>query len=501
MRARLQIVGLACLAALGGACEGVTQVHDVYCASDSDCEDPAYPLCQLDQHTCIAGAPVTRPDLAMPQEELPDLAKGRTPVDATTRVVDLAMSSGCTMSSACADAVPLCAMGTCRACAGDSEDTLCAARNPSTPRCASGRCVACRSATASTDCPSIAPVCDSGTCRACRGSADCASGVCAADGSCVASANVINVDNMKCNGGKGADGSLAHPYCEARDALSALGGKTFVRLAGSGAPYANLSVMNDGVTVTLVGPGPGATPAATIMGGSHTGLFISGTNDTIGVDGLDIIGGNGRSDIYCSAPAGAKSSLRVVRASLHGGGDVGIFARRCDLTVDRSRIGPDNEGGGVSIQGASYAITNTFIAGNIDGAAVTLSDDATGVFAHNTVFGNVNLAGVGGIECGMGAPKAITASIVWLNDKMGGSQLSGACAVTTSDLDETVAGTGNQMLAPNFVDDVSYDLHLDATKDNSCCVDKVPTSMVDHDIDGAHRPRGAAWDIGAHELK
>jgi hypothetical protein len=55
---------------------------------------------------------------------------------------------------------------------------------------------------------------------------------------------------------------------------------------------------------------------------------------------------------------------------------------------------------------------------------------------------------------------------------------------------------------PTFTSD--YHLVANDVTNGACCVDKIAapgTPNADHDVDATHRPKGASWDIGAHEVQ
>jgi hypothetical protein len=126
------------------------------------------------------------------------------------------------------------------------------------------------------------------------------------------------------------------------------------------------------------------------------------------------------------------------------------------------------------------------------GGGVVLSQPgSTKVFEGNTVVGNSAQPGApGGVSCDMTAP--VVGSIVWGN--LGGDeQVSTACAVSYSDVDQDVMGVGNIRKDPML-----DGYHLQA---GSPCIDASdPTMASGTDVDGEPRPMNGRADIGADEL-
>ncbi len=427
-------------------------IPNVYCDQQQYfCNDPANPICDIATHLC-----------------------GPIP-DAGT---DLAM---CAASAACPDATPICA-GMCRACSSNADDAACAARSAAAPRCDSstGKCVACRADTQATDCAAATPICDQGACRKCAAHAECASLICNADGSCATDVAYVDNQNGACTGTH--SGTINDPYCDIQTALNS---KSNIHVTASNTAYSSFTVSNG--TIVIVGP------SARITGGA--GPAVSVTGGSLLLDGVEVTGAfAGQTGVYCAA-AVLGPTLTVLRSNIHDLAGVGISTNNCKLILDRDAIGPGNSGGGISITGTQYAITNCFIVGNgAAGPGVTIglgsSELAGGPgFAHDTVAKNVTLAGVAGLACNAGIT-AITNTIVWGNDTGG----SGTCNFV-----HTVT-TGN----PDFVNATgpAFDFHLAGrtTANDACCIDQLTTSPVDHDFDGRLRPQNVKWDIGAHEV-
>jgi hypothetical protein len=449
------------VAALAAGCRKVP-VRNVYCDGTSRwvCADPAYPRCDAQQKLC-----------------LPALADGG---------VDLGQAdlAGCASSADCPDDRPICDARVCRACAGSGDDGVCLGRSAATPRCfaASGSCAACAVAgVESGDCAAATPICGSGgACRGCTTHAECSAQLCNLDGSCAAAAMIAYADNAggTCTGTHAA--TLADPAC---DVAAALAVQSTVRVLGSSASYPHFSLGSGSVRIV----GADTKPSATISGDSgNPAISISGMTTTALLDELEIIGsGTNQPGVSCINTT-LGPSLAMRRCSIHGVNGVGISATNCTVALDRDQIGPGDAGGGVSLSGAPYTVTNCFIVANGSGGpGALLGSGATAMspgFMHNTVVSNA----AGGILCS--GATTIANSIVESNALM---DTSGACTLT-----------GSTSLVPEFVSASDYHLAGRTAANLACCIDQLTTSPVDHDFDGRARPQptNGKWDVGAHEV-
>lgn len=420
----------------------------------------------------------------------------------------------CMKSSDCPNDRPICESNACRACTGTSDDTECKNHNATTPRCdgQTHACVACLPANAmqSPDCTTTAPVCGTDSaCRKCQAQSECASLVCNVDGSCAPTTDVVYVDNQNgtCTGTH--TGTLGDRICEIQTAVMT-GGKPIVRVFGSSTAYARLNITSG--TITVVGPTSGTS--AKVSGDStNPAINLTGASTALTLDGLEVTGGGlGQHGIACTNGS-LGPTVNVYRSNLHGLGGAGLNATMCKVTLDRDLI-TNNSGGGISLSGSQYSITNCFIVANVStNAAVSFGPSSSPIpgsagFAHNTVAGNGGVGTLGGISCNAGAAVSIANSIVYGNSKTaaGATQLGGNCALTNVDIDDGTlpTGTGNRNLPPDFISTMpaSPDYHLTGRTANNlaCCIDQITASPVDHDYDGSTRPINIKWDIGAHEV-
>jgi hypothetical protein len=405
----------------------------------------------------------------------------------------------CMTSDECDDSRPICAAGVCRKCTSSLDNDQCVAHKPNTPRCdvPSGRCVQCVKSEDCTD--PTTPICTGEfICRKCAKHDECASGVCTMDGSCAIPNQIAVVNNaVTC------DDVLGKPYCQIQPAV--LSKTPYILVKGSATAYnaVTLAAATDNVTVTIIGPGRSASPLASVAGSGTAAVSVSvataGRRADVVLDGLDLVGSNGimkNVGVDCNV-SGGTANLTVKNSSIHDSGLVGLRNTSCNVIIDANVIGPANGGGGITLATTpSYVITNNLIGANgQNGRGVTIDDASSGTFAFNTVAGNLYPAGLGGVDCGGGAPKTLSYSIIVGNS--GASQVGAQCSLQQS-------VTGGAAGTPTFVSTTDFHLKKDDPANLACCVDKVAAPMTsgsDHDVDAVGRPIGGGWDVGADEAQ
>jgi hypothetical protein len=513
-----------------------TEPDPLYCDEATPCSDPGRPYCDLIKKECVADS-----------NQVPDLSIGDMAMEA-----DLAMP--CASSAACAAAAPICESAACRPCAGPADDAECAVHNAATPRCgASGQCARCRPDTAATDCPMNENVCENGACRACTSHGDCPSGICLDSGGCAAEATVTYVDNggmdvTSCQTNRPMrDGTQAKPYCNIQEALDA--SRNTIKVSGSAQPYGAVTVdEGNGSPVHIVGPGVGVAAAARVFALANDALTVNVSNApaamTIIIDGLDIGGSTGLNvnhAVRCTRSGASPVSLHLRGSFLHHANGELVDATDCNVSIDRSRLAnsvtfgvvvdkgsltlrrsriEQNLGGGIELKGGpTYSLQNSMIFRN-NGVALKFDNNAAGTLSFLTVAENGALNSEGAIDCGSDTnkPRLVEYSILALNARTAGAngtQIKGNQCVfqnVVAGSAETSNAAGIVKLDPVFASTTApfdYRLKTGDAANVTCCVDKVAPASVDGgaaalpsgDVDGTARPKGAAWDVGAHELQ
>ena len=516
---------VACVA-IALSCDRTGHKEGVYCDVDVDCAGGST-RCDTSLHLCIALV-----DGGLDSNE-PDQTLLCAPATASVDCVD--------------PAAPICGATGCRACAGAADDASCAARSASTPRCKpdgtmAGRCVACvpmAPVSDTSECGAATPICDvTGSCRACVVHAECGSGLCIHDGAlagrCAPVADVALVDNAGMTGAAcmtaraARDGqTAATAYCEIAEAVAA--SRKYALVRGSAQPYAAIALTDQDLVV--VGPGQAASPTARVftVGVVEVNMTVNTGAHELVLEGLDL-GGDAVMKAVRGAtctnntgsPANARPTIRDTRIHDYsqegvsatgatvtvsgatitgtGSGGAGVSATGGTVTLGRSLL-QGNSGGVVLSSGVSYTVENNLIVKNLSAATPGVSIDgaSTGVFRFNTVANNTTGAGRGGIECGAAGTKLIEASIVVGNTVLMGTQLGAQCT-----LDGVVTGSDSAtaaiMKTPVFVGANDFHLVPSNAANLDCCVDRRVTGPT-VDFDGSARPKGAAFDIGAHEVE
>ncbi len=358
--------------------------------------------------------------------------------------------------------------------------------------------------------------------------------------------------------------TLASAYCDIADALGTKPYLVVIG-RGPTAPYTPFGVNLGASAETIIGPAASGAGAAVIGGSlpaivdgaSHALVVVTGPAVAPGVtiDGFEITSSvSGVDGMHCNA-TGTGHAMRVRNSYLHDMQGDGLRNANCDLTIEDSKIS------GTDIRAieddntvaATYVIQrNIFENGNADGVYVG-AGSATGVdltFDRNIV---ANYTAGNGLQIFGNGPYRITNSFIYLNRygvdfSTGGSSpvkvfqfntlaynansaigfcdtnlvVDSSIVVNNGDAPNSLAhcssayDVSDDAGAPAFVDSnnpSTYDFHLavdtpaHTAANTACCIDKVPTTfdagapLSNHDYDGTARPKGAGYDIGAHEAK
>ena len=226
------------------------------------------------------------------------------------------------------------------------------------------------------------------------------------------------------------------------------------------------------------------------------------------LDGLTVLGNGDASVLFCNAGNSSIPNLTIVNCSFANANQEGIFIEKCNLNLTRSCIQHVNQVGLLLGFGSTDFVESVFIWNNSTGVDFK---SGNGTFAFNAIAYNT---GTNGVNCGVPS-SVISDSIVYGNMMTAGSQFmtagGGSCTLSNVVTGvDSIASAGKITASPVFKNPT--DLHLDTSVANlaanqACCIDKIsaagpspsPSPLPALDIDGSARPKGARWDIGAHE--
>lgn len=409
----------------------------------------------------------------------------------------------CESSAACSTEAPYCVAEACSATC--SSDTECPGFGQSADDkfCTDGSCVSCR-VDMPADCPSATPVCGAEGCRKCERNSECASGACAADGTCVAETSVVYVSP----GGGTAGCTRAEP-CTLTAGIALTPPRQFVVLLPG--THALPSTLTVGGTRSLIGSG---NPRPIVTNNS-TGPIISlaiGANVTF--DHLQLsgaknspTGGTTGAAVFC--PDGTTMSMpvtaRLIDVLVMQNAGSGIEARKSTVDVRESTF--TNTGRAVNVVDTNakvdrssftgnstalfldagvYTITNNFVYRN--GEGIDLFSNAGSVVEHNTIVDN----SVFGLRCqAFDGPQQFANNLLARNAE--NTPTSFNCSYPNS----ITAGTDIGPLKFKSPDAAPFDYHIQA---GSSAIDLGSSSNIMTDIDGETRPFGPGPDIGADEV-
>lgn len=399
------------------------------------------------------------------------------------------------------------------------------------------------------ECSADAPVCGvDGTCRTCALDDECASGVCAADGSCEPSERVLYVTPTGLSAGQ----CDALAPCDLYYAKSLVTAERFTIRLANGTYLLNGDFIVSGAVSKLVivggrsaalqravaGPALDVQAAELTLRGVTLNKGVRCSNATMTVSRvlfdnppsevrpwidalgctldvsdselyestgvgiaaqgkLTIVGTRIETSASHGVEANSSNNVSIQRSIIARNLGLGITAQGTNLAVDASLI-TYNRGGGIRSTFGSFDITNNVITFNGDPGASGFgglhldSSDANNRLQHNTITHNdcdVNYMPVlaGGVYCiGASAPNNLIANNFRGNTMLANAQTGGTCNFASSIISETDATLG--FAADGF--------HLLET---SPAVGAGIASNVSSDFDGELRSDGAP-DVGADEL-
>jgi hypothetical protein len=286
------------------------------------------------------------------------------------------------------------------------------------------------------------------------------------DGHCAAASEVIFVDYRftTCPG----TGSATSPYCTFASALTVLAGNRRVIVVVGGADD-RISLTTTGISPVLIGRKNTAGDVGSIPATGMVALSIS--SDTVLVRDLTLNAGTSATLSKGVVVSGAGTNVTLLRVTANLTTGLGVDAETgTTISMDECYV-LNNSAGGILVNGASYSIQNTVIAGNggTAGYGVQLSMPGSGSqFWFNTVVNNPIAA-----TCDLVNPASVSNSIV-------------AGPVANCMTVDSVT------IAPTF--DSARPYHL--TAHLACPL--TPATSPTHDIDGD--PRTPPVDCGADQF-
>jgi hypothetical protein len=326
-------------------------------------------------------------------------------------------------------------------------------------------------------CTGATPVCgDDRTCRGCTAHAECGgSDACLPSGACADPAQVAYVKPMVLGGSDNPNCTLAMPCTKVTSALQT--GRAYVKIAGTNDEGGTISI--DSRNVMLLAERDAKLTRTSI--GLH--VQISGTSE-VEIYDLEISGALGTQGIGISMPPGNAAKLTLRRVKLL-----------------------NNQGGGISVSGGTFNITNSFIVRNGDELAGTFGGLSLGIatpgnnrLEFNTIVDNKAAINSAGVVCNVPAFMAPN-NIVARNNLAGSTTAPGAqttvggCTYPSSRIQNDVSGL--MFEHPDPPGTLSYKLLL-----GSAAIDQATTpSDIVEDFEGQPRPSGPGKDIGADELQ
>jgi hypothetical protein len=358
----------------------------VQCTASSSCSSEA-PICSIDRRCAACKSDMECGTLGDSARAFCDTAPGRC--------------VQCLANTSCSAEKPIC--GTTRVCSACQTDAECKTLNDSARAVCdkgNGRCVEC---TSSANCTGpAAPICDiaSKRCTKCSSDAQCADkaanpGVCLDEGRCATEAETIFVENKA--GCSAAGGTAVMPVCSLADAGSKINVTRPLLLVRGGVDGA-LVISSIAAKVTMVGQKGSSGDAASIQAISGSAVRVTGGE--LAMRDLSVAGGNVSSTASVEA-TGSSARLSLLRLKVAGAVGVGVKAASgAHLTMDKSLL-ENNTGGGLIVDGAGYAISNSIITGSAQFAS---GSPASSRFVSNTI--------VGVVSCVPSSAQSIVGSIV-----------------------------------------------------------------------------------------
>jgi fibronectin-binding autotransporter adhesin len=273
--------------------------------------------------------------------------------------------------------------------------------------------------------------------------------------------------------------------------------------------------------------------ASTAAEGSGGGLYLWESNATLESntvqDNIASTGDRGTGGGLClfrsDAVVQSNTIWRNAASASYSGSGGGLYLHECNLTtLDGNTVisntatfsgTASGQGGGLHMQNtSSFTLTNNLVAGNhanTQGSGMCIlghsEEPTSGRLLHTTIAHN---HGSGeGVYVGGDTTIAFTNTIIAGHPQVGITATTGSTATLEATLWHAngvnvggagmiLTGTVNVYDDPAFADATAWDYHLALS---SAAIDAGVNAGVTTDRDGAPRPQGSGYDIGAYEFR
>jgi parallel beta-helix repeat protein len=183
-------------------------------------------------------------------------------------------------------------------------------------------------------------------------------------------------------------------------------------------------------------------------------------------------------------------SPAITNNTISGNSYFGIWCWSATAPAIVGDVISQNTSDGIYCQNAAPTIVNCTISGN-GGDGIECDASSSPVITNDTITGSSG----DGISSESSSTPTVINCIVWGS---GASDLD-SCTASYSDALNGAGGIGNISKLPSFVDTATSDFHLDSS--SPCIDDATSTGAPAIDKDGALRPEGNSYDMGAYEYR